>query len=118
MLGVSDESVRRWKRVWEKDSADALRRRPATGRAPKSDDAQAERVRAALEQGAQAHDFEADARSPRLTGSVGPGAPFPSLRIEDPGPTTAPGRVLGLDDPAGTGMDCPAVPGIHVGGLR
>ncbi|WP_243740787.1 helix-turn-helix domain-containing protein [Streptomyces sp. 8K308] len=25
MLGVSDESVRRWKRVWEKGGADALR---------------------------------------------------------------------------------------------
>ncbi|WP_369201318.1 helix-turn-helix domain-containing protein, partial [Streptomyces sp. PU-14G] len=60
MLGVSDESVRRWKRAWEKDGTDALRRRPATGRPPKLDDAQAERVRRALEQGAQAHGFEAD----------------------------------------------------------
>ncbi|MEU2236920.1 helix-turn-helix domain-containing protein, partial [Streptomyces vietnamensis] len=60
MLRVSDESVRRWKRVWEKDGPDALRRRPATGRPPKLNDAQVERVRAALEQGAQAHGFEAD----------------------------------------------------------
>lgn len=60
MLGVSDESVRRWKRVWEKAGTDALRRRPATGRPPKLDDAQVERVRTALEQGAQAHGFEAD----------------------------------------------------------
>ncbi|WP_369209247.1 helix-turn-helix domain-containing protein, partial [Streptomyces sp. PU-14G] len=60
MLGVSDESVRRWKRAWEKGGTDALRRRPATGRPPKLDDAQAERVRRALEQGAQAHGFEAD----------------------------------------------------------
>ncbi|MFH8836893.1 winged helix-turn-helix domain-containing protein [Streptomyces sp. NPDC017868] len=60
MLGVSDESVRRWKRVWEKNGAEALRRRPATGRPPKLDDAQVERVRAALERGAQAHGFEAD----------------------------------------------------------
>ncbi|MEV6004670.1 IS630 family transposase [Streptomyces griseomycini] len=60
MLGVSDESVRRWRRVWEKGGTDALRRRPATGRPPKLDDAQAERVRTALEQGAQAHGFEAD----------------------------------------------------------
>ncbi|MEU3401381.1 helix-turn-helix domain-containing protein, partial [Streptomyces filamentosus] len=37
MLGVSTESVRRWKRVWEKNGADALRRRPATGRPPKLD---------------------------------------------------------------------------------
>ncbi|MEU3402291.1 helix-turn-helix domain-containing protein, partial [Streptomyces filamentosus] len=37
MLGVSAESVRRWKRVWEKNGADALRRRPATGRPPKLD---------------------------------------------------------------------------------
>ncbi|AXE24692.1 hypothetical protein C0216_15600 [Streptomyces globosus] len=60
MLGVSDESVRRWKRVWEEGGADALRRRPATGRPPKLDDVQVERVRTALEQGAQAHGFEAD----------------------------------------------------------
>ncbi|MEV7676649.1 IS630 family transposase [Streptomyces sp. NPDC088752] len=60
MLGVSDESVRRWKRTWEEGGADGLRRRPATGRPPKLDDAQVERVRTALEQGAQAHGFEAD----------------------------------------------------------
>jgi transposase len=60
MLGVHAESVRRWRRVWEKDGALALRRRPATGRPPKLDDAQVEEVRAALEQGAQAHGFEAD----------------------------------------------------------
>ncbi|MGV2918474.1 winged helix-turn-helix domain-containing protein [Streptomyces alfalfae] len=59
-LGVSEESVRRWKRVWEEDGVDALRRRPATGRPPKLDDIQIERVRTALEQGAQAHGFEAD----------------------------------------------------------
>ncbi|MGW8360279.1 helix-turn-helix domain-containing protein [Streptomyces wedmorensis] len=57
MLGVSDESVRRWKRVWEEGGADALRRRPATGRPPKLDDTQVERVRTALEQGSQAHGF-------------------------------------------------------------
>ncbi|MFF0479153.1 helix-turn-helix domain-containing protein [Streptomyces sp. NPDC004284] len=59
MPGVSDESARRWKRVWEKDGADALRRRPATGRPPKLDEAQVERVRTALEQGAQVDGFEA-----------------------------------------------------------
>ncbi|MFB1045549.1 winged helix-turn-helix domain-containing protein [Streptomyces chrestomyceticus] len=59
-LRVSDESVRRWKRVWEEGGTDALRRRPATGCPPKLDDAQVERVRTALEQGAQAHGFEAD----------------------------------------------------------
>ncbi|MEU3290084.1 MULTISPECIES: winged helix-turn-helix domain-containing protein [Streptomyces] len=37
-----------------------MRRRPASGRPPKLDDAQVERVRAALEQGAQTHGFEAD----------------------------------------------------------
>lgn len=37
-----------------------MRRRPATGRPPKLDDAQLEAVRIALEQGAQAHGFEAD----------------------------------------------------------
>ncbi|MET9862654.1 helix-turn-helix domain-containing protein [Streptomyces smyrnaeus] len=35
VLGVSDESVRRWKRVWEKGGTHALRRRPATGRPSK-----------------------------------------------------------------------------------
>ncbi|WP_353963888.1 helix-turn-helix domain-containing protein [Streptomyces sp. NBC_00233] len=51
MPGVSEESVRRWRRVWEEGGGDALRRRPATGRPPKPDDAQVERVRAALEPG-------------------------------------------------------------------
>ncbi|MGW0207509.1 helix-turn-helix domain-containing protein [Streptomyces sp. NPDC003233] len=60
MLGVSGESVRRWKRVWEEGGADALWGRPVTGRPPKLDDAQVEQVRTALEQGAQAHGFEAD----------------------------------------------------------
>ncbi|MEU3608521.1 winged helix-turn-helix domain-containing protein [Streptomyces sp. NPDC035033] len=60
MLGVSEESVRRWRRVWEEGSADGLRWRPATGRPPKLDDAQVERVQIALEQGAQGHGFEAD----------------------------------------------------------
>ncbi|MFI9825856.1 winged helix-turn-helix domain-containing protein [Streptomyces sp. NPDC052013] len=60
MLGVSGESVRRWKRVWEEGGAGALRRRPATGRPPKLGDAQVEQVRVALERGAQAHGFEAD----------------------------------------------------------
>ncbi|WP_405547258.1 winged helix-turn-helix domain-containing protein [Streptomyces phaeochromogenes] len=59
-VGVCAESVRRWRRVWEQGGASALRRRAATGRPPKLDDAQVEAVRAALEQGAQAHDFEAD----------------------------------------------------------
>ncbi|MEU1863662.1 IS630 family transposase [Streptomyces gardneri] len=70
MLGVSDESVRRWRRVWEKDGADALRRRPATGRPPKLDGAQVERVRTALEQGAQAHGFEADLWTLERVGAV------------------------------------------------
>ncbi|MGP3992146.1 winged helix-turn-helix domain-containing protein [Streptomyces sp. 3N207] len=60
MLGVHAESVRRWKRVWEKGGAHALRRRPAAGRPPKLDDTQVEEVRAALNRGAQAHGFEAD----------------------------------------------------------
>ncbi len=50
--GVRPESVRRWKRQWEQGGAPALRRSPATGRPPKLDDAQVEKVRAALEQGA------------------------------------------------------------------
>ncbi|MYQ47581.1 helix-turn-helix domain-containing protein [Streptomyces sp. SID4985] len=59
-VGVCAESVRRWRRVWEEGGADALRRRAATGRPPKLDDAQAETVRVALERGAQVHGFEAD----------------------------------------------------------
>ncbi|MBT2368854.1 transposase [Streptomyces sp. ISL-10] len=59
-VGVCSESVRRWRRVWEEGGAQALRRRTATGRPPKLDDAQVERVRAELERGAQAHGFEAD----------------------------------------------------------
>ncbi|MCX4515742.1 IS630 family transposase [Streptomyces sp. NBC_01619] len=54
-VGVCSESVRRWRRVWEEGGASALRRRAATGRPPKLDDAQVETIRAALEQGAQAH---------------------------------------------------------------
>ncbi|ASQ91922.1 helix-turn-helix domain-containing protein [Streptomyces sp. 11-1-2] len=60
MVGIHPESVRRWKRLWEQGGVEALRRRPATGRPPKLDDAQVELVRTALEQGAQAHGFEAD----------------------------------------------------------
>ncbi|MFV0131746.1 helix-turn-helix domain-containing protein [Streptomyces sp. HMX87] len=48
-VGVCAESVRRWRRVWEQGGASALRRRAATGRPPKLDDAQVEMVRAALE---------------------------------------------------------------------
>jgi transposase len=59
-VGMHPESVRRWKRLWEQGGVQALRRRPATGRPPKLDDAQVEAVRAALEQGARAHGFEAD----------------------------------------------------------
>jgi transposase len=59
-VGGTPESVRRWKRLWERGGAQALRRRPATGRPPKLDDAQVEAVRTALEQGVQAHGFEAD----------------------------------------------------------
>ncbi|MGW7099629.1 helix-turn-helix domain-containing protein [Streptomyces sp. NPDC054838] len=58
-VGVCAESVRRWRRAWEEGGASALRRRAATGRPPKLDDAQVETVRAALERGAQAHGFEA-----------------------------------------------------------
>ncbi|MFE9574135.1 winged helix-turn-helix domain-containing protein [Streptomyces sp. NPDC006692] len=46
--------------MWETGGISALRRRVATGRPPKLDDAQVEMVRAALEQGPQAHGFEAD----------------------------------------------------------
>ncbi|WP_138968417.1 winged helix-turn-helix domain-containing protein [Streptomyces sp. YIM 121038] len=60
MVGMHPESVRRWRRLWEQGGAQALRRRPATGRPPKLDDPQVGLVRAALEQGAQAHGFEAD----------------------------------------------------------
>ncbi|MDQ0808552.1 transposase [Streptomyces sp. B3I7] len=52
--------MRRWRRVWEQGGASGLRRRAATGRPPKPDDTQVEMVRTALEQGAQAHGFEAD----------------------------------------------------------
>ncbi|GAA2615771.1 hypothetical protein GCM10009863_31870 [Streptomyces axinellae] len=58
-VGVCAESVRRWRRVWETGGVSALRRRAATGRPPKLDDAQVEAVRAALIRGAQAHGFEA-----------------------------------------------------------
>lgn len=60
MVGVSPESVRRWKRRIERGGTAALRRRVASGRPSKLDDAQVERVRTALEQGAQAHGFESD----------------------------------------------------------
>ncbi|GLZ11339.1 hypothetical protein Acsp04_15740 [Actinomadura sp. NBRC 104425] len=48
MLGVS---AGRWKRRMQAGGVGALRRRPATGRPAKLDDAQVEQVRAALEQG-------------------------------------------------------------------
>ncbi|MFE5655675.1 winged helix-turn-helix domain-containing protein [Streptomyces sp. NPDC056517] len=49
---------------------DALRRRPATGRLPKLDEDQVERVRSALEQGAQAYGFEADLWTLERVGAV------------------------------------------------
>ncbi|WP_413777816.1 winged helix-turn-helix domain-containing protein [Streptomyces sp. AM8-1-1] len=69
-VGVCAESVRRCRRVWEEGGASALRRRAATGRPPKLDDAQVETVRAALEQGAQAHGFEADLWTLERVGAV------------------------------------------------
>ncbi|MFJ8229648.1 winged helix-turn-helix domain-containing protein [Streptomyces sp. NPDC094448] len=70
MLEVRDESVRWWKRVWEEGGAAALRRRSATGRPPQLDNGQVERVRTALEQGAQAHGFEADLWTLERVGAV------------------------------------------------
>ncbi|MFC9227520.1 winged helix-turn-helix domain-containing protein [Streptomyces decoyicus] len=69
-VGVCAESVRRWRRVWEEGGAPALRRRPATGRPPKLNDAQVETVRAALERGVQAHGFEADLWTLERVGAV------------------------------------------------
>ncbi|MGW2407965.1 helix-turn-helix domain-containing protein [Streptomyces sp. NPDC001739] len=91
MLEVSHESVRRWRRVWEEGGTDALRRRTATGRPPKLDDAQVEQVRTALEQGAQAHGFEADlwTHRPRR------------------GPGTAQGVLPRGTSGAGPGRNCP-----------
>ncbi|TQN31917.1 transposase [Haloactinospora alba] len=69
-LGVSAESVRRWKRRWEQGGAAALRRRPAPGAAPKLTQAQVEHVRRALEQGAHAHGFDSDLWTVRRVGHV------------------------------------------------
>lgn len=69
-VGVCAESVRRWRRVWEEGGVSALRRRAATGRPPKLDDAQVETVRAALMRGAQAHGFEADLWTLERVGAV------------------------------------------------
>ncbi|MGW4890230.1 winged helix-turn-helix domain-containing protein [Streptomyces murinus] len=69
-VGVCSESVRRWRRAWEQGGASGLRRRAATGRPPKLDDTQVERVRAALGQGAQAHGFEADLWTLERVGTV------------------------------------------------
>ncbi|MFB7650173.1 helix-turn-helix domain-containing protein [Streptomyces sp. NPDC056085] len=52
-VGVCAESVRRWRRVWEKGGASALRRRASSGRPPKLDDSQVEAVRTALDHGAR-----------------------------------------------------------------
>ncbi|MEU6331768.1 helix-turn-helix domain-containing protein [Streptomyces sp. NPDC047049] len=69
-VAVCVESVRRWRRVGEEGGAAALRRRPATGRPRKLDDAQVETVRAALERGAKAHGFEADLWTLERVGAV------------------------------------------------
>ncbi|MFE9559076.1 winged helix-turn-helix domain-containing protein [Streptomyces sp. NPDC006692] len=69
-VGVCAESVRRWRRAWEEGGVSALRRRAATGRPPKLDDTQVEVVRAALEQGVQAHGFEADLWTLERVGAV------------------------------------------------
>jgi transposase len=69
-VGVCVESVRPWRGAWEEGGASALRRRAATGRPPKLDDAQVETVRAAPERGAQAHGFEADLWTLERVGAV------------------------------------------------
>ncbi|MFG3285183.1 winged helix-turn-helix domain-containing protein [Streptomyces sp. NPDC048111] len=69
-VGVCAESVRRWRRVWEKDGACALWRRASSGRPPRLDDSQVEAVRTALEQGARAHGFEADLWTLERVGEV------------------------------------------------
>ncbi|MFJ6662203.1 winged helix-turn-helix domain-containing protein [Streptomyces sp. NPDC091377] len=69
-VGVCAESVRRWRRVWEEGGPAALRRRAATGRPPKLNDAQVEAVRVALERGARAHGFEADLWTLERVGAV------------------------------------------------
>ena len=70
MVGVTAESVRRWKRRLEQGGTAALRRRPARGRPHKLTDEQAEQVRAALLQGALAHGFEADLWTLERVGAV------------------------------------------------
>ncbi|MFJ6054597.1 helix-turn-helix domain-containing protein [Streptomyces sp. NPDC092307] len=69
-VGVCAESVRRWRRAWEKGGTSALRRRAATGRPPKLDNAQIETVRAAPERGARAHGPEADLWTLERVGTV------------------------------------------------
>ncbi|MFC8198702.1 hypothetical protein ACFUTV_25355 [Streptomyces sp. NPDC057298] len=56
--------------MWEQDGTPALRRRPAAGRPPKLETTQAAEVRQALEQGAQAHGFEADLWTLERVGAV------------------------------------------------
>ncbi|MEU3509202.1 helix-turn-helix domain-containing protein [Streptomyces longwoodensis] len=68
--GVCAESVRRWRRVWKEGGVSALRRRAATGRPPKLDDAQVEAIQAALARGARAHGFEADLWTLERVGAV------------------------------------------------
>ncbi len=69
-VGVCAGSVRRWWRVGEQGGTSALRRRAATGRPPRPDDAQVEMVRAALGQGARAHGFEAGLWTLERVGAV------------------------------------------------
>ncbi|MBQ1100209.1 winged helix-turn-helix domain-containing protein [Streptomyces sp. b94] len=69
-IATAAGGVWRWRRVWEQGGASARRRRAATGRPPKLDDAQIETVWAALERGTQAHGFEADLRTLELVGAV------------------------------------------------
>jgi transposase len=59
-VGVSRESVRRWRALLAQGGVAALRRRRAGGRPPRLSDGQADQVQQALLQGAKANGFATD----------------------------------------------------------
>ena len=59
-LKVSRMSVSRWRRLWQRSGAAALKAAPRAGRKPLLSVRQLQRVQAALRKGARAHGFSAD----------------------------------------------------------
>jgi len=70
-LGVTRQSVGRWRAAWAAEGRAGLRRRPHTGRPPRIDDAAWARLAAVLARGAKAAGFDTERWTLRRVALVG-----------------------------------------------